>query len=174
MGKRERGKGSRGALRGYPVGLGERLTNRIPVWMPPPFLRLPRVQLLLHLQPQPEPSTPRLPPFPIPHPKSWHPIANSLWRQGPSCPSGMGQGRRARTAKFGTAVPCRVATLGKGREASGARPQPETARERTRKYVTEPDPARTKRSAAYRPAPLLTALACGRRNRPTWALSLAA
>ncbi|MGN6591952.1 MAG: YciI family protein [Terriglobales bacterium] len=78
-------------------------------------------------------------------------------RQGPSCPSGMGQDRRARTAKFGTAVPCRVATPGKGREASGARPQPETARERTRMYVTEPDPARTKRSAAYRPAPLLWA-----------------
>src|SRR6185312_2321865 len=77
------------------------------------------------------------------------------WRQGPSCPSGMGQDRRARTAKFGTAVPCRVATLGKGREASGARPQPETARERTWTYVTEPDSARTQRRAAYRPAPLL-------------------
>src|SRR6185437_6164447 len=63
--------------------------------------------------------------------------------------------RRARRAKFGRARPCRVATLGKGREASGARPQPETARERTRMYVTEPETARTKRRAAYRPAPLI-------------------
>src|SRR6185312_1705628 len=78
-----------------------------------------------------------------------------IWRQGPSCPGNMGQDRRARTAKFGTAVPCRVATLGKGREASGARPQPETARERTWTYVTEPGSARTQRRAAYRPAPLL-------------------
>src|SRR6185437_16137333 len=66
----------------------------------------------------------------------------------------MGQDRRVRRGKFGTARPCRVATLGKGREASGARPQPETARERTQTYVTEPDTARTKRRAAYRPAPL--------------------
>src|SRR6185312_11714488 len=66
----------------------------------------------------------------------------------------MGQDRRARRAKFGTARPCRAATLGKGREASGARPQPETARERTQTYVTEPVTARTKRHAAYRPAPL--------------------
>src|SRR6185437_5812489 len=76
------------------------------------------------------------------------------WRQGPSCPGNLGQDRRARRAKFGTARPCRVATLGKGREASGARPQPETARERTQTYVTEPDTARTKRHAAHRPAPL--------------------
>src|SRR6185312_7537606 len=80
------------------------------------------------------------------------------WRQGPSCPGNMGQDRRARRAKFGTARPCRVATLGKGREASGARPQPETARERTRMYVTEPETARTKRRAAYRPAPLIARL----------------
>src|SRR6185312_11099249 len=79
------------------------------------------------------------------------------WRQGPSCPGNLGQDRRARRAKFGTARPCRVATLGKGREASGARPQPETARERTRMYVTEPETARTKRRAAYRPAPLIFA-----------------
>src|SRR6185312_15461895 len=93
-------------------------------------------------------------------------------RQGPSCPGNMGQDRRARRAKFGTARHCRVATLRKGREASGARQQPEptglglvgpparssvkrvewrshsgsranqqTARERTRMYVTEPNTA---------------------------------
>src|SRR6185437_12748559 len=90
-----------------------------------------------------------------PAPLHAHLHRDDVWRQGPSCPSGMGQDRRARTAKFGTAVPCRVATLGKGREASGARPQPETARERTWTYVTEPDSARTQRRAAYRPAPLL-------------------
>src|SRR6185312_4232595 len=87
------------------------------------------------------------------------PLYFRTWRQGPSCPGSMGQDRRARRAKFGTARPCRVATLGKGREASGARPQPETARERTRMYVTEPETAShaaMPRRASYRPAPLLS------------------
>src|SRR6185312_6062115 len=112
---------------------------------------------------QPLPSAFLLPPWSSPRPRR-HPRPHQSSRvslpfnrrQGPSCPRNLGQDRRARRAKFGTALPCRVATLGKGREASGARPQPETVRERTQTYVTEPDTARTKRRAACCPAPLLS------------------
>src|SRR6185312_13121889 len=97
-----------------------------------------------------------------------------MWRQGPSCPGNMGQDRRAGRAKIGTARPSRVATLGKGREASGARPQP--ARERTRMYVTEPDAAshaEMPRRASYRPAPLHRVLVAGASGLIGGALSAA-
>src|SRR6185312_8786950 len=85
-------------------------------------------------------------------------------RQGPSSPAAKGKiagsgvrNSERRAPRRGNRALRKPERRRKGREASGARPQPETAKERTQTYVTEPDTASHEgmsRRASSRPAPL--------------------